>query len=114
MCIRDSACPLSIIIPEEIVESQRTIPLEETVLEVFPNPVQHSATIRFHLPAPQEARLMVFDVNGQQIAEQGIDQSQGWNTTELDANPLAEGMYYVILQTKQDRWMKKVMVVKMR
>ena len=55
---------------------------------------------------------MVLDLNGQLISEQKLDTSKGWNRAELEGNQLAAGVYYLTLQTAENRLTEKIMVIK--
>ena len=112
-------CSLSEIVPEPTEVDQRVLPInsevlseQKTQLEVFPNPLQQEASIRFYLPTESAARILIFDLNGQLLTEQTADSSKGWNTTRLNATELPAGMYYVTLQTSEGVLTKKVMIVK--
>lgn len=108
-----AACPVSAIVPEEVEVQQRILPKpEELQLEVFPNPFQHDATIRFYTPEGGSAHIMVFDLTGQLVGEQKTNNAEGWNTARLNATQLGGGMYYVILQTEGKRLTEKVMVLR--
>ena len=41
----------------------------EISLRMFPNPFKHSGTIEFHLPAPGQTSLLVYDITGRQVAQ---------------------------------------------
>ena len=113
-----SNCSLSTFIPDTSLLDKRVVPvfitdeLAKPQLEVFPNPLEHNATIRFYLPTTGMANVFVFDLNGQLLTEQTTENSLGWNTTQLDATRLPAGMYYVSLQTLDGVLTKKIMIVK--
>ncbi|MCB9292953.1 MAG: T9SS type A sorting domain-containing protein [Lewinellaceae bacterium] len=67
-------------------------------LEIFPNPAQAEASIRFSLPASLEARVELFNLSGQKagtIAERQFD--AGENQVPLDVSRLPAGQYLVRL-----------------
>ena len=98
--------------PNLISTSKQSIDLASISLKVSPNPFAHTTNIQFYLPTASRANLMVLDFNGQLISEQKLDTSQGWNRAELEGNQLPAGVYYLTLQTAENRLTEKIMVIK--
>ncbi|MCB0597086.1 MAG: T9SS type A sorting domain-containing protein [Lewinellaceae bacterium] len=74
-------------------------------LEISPNPVQESATVRFELPRPVNARMELFSLSGQKvktIADQQFEAGQ--NQVQLDASVLPGGQYLVRLYSRDKIW----------
>lgn len=69
-------------------------------LEVFPNPLSQSATIRFELPESSYCNLYVYDMRGKLMTQLlNADVPAGLQQTSLQANDLPIGIYYLSLQT---------------
>lgn len=108
-------CTLTLIEPE-VAESRTlttTVDIQEELdLQVAPNPVVHTADIRFYMPTESKARLMVLNLNGQILTEQVTEGIKGWNTSQLDASQLPAGMYLVVLRTEGQQLTEKIIIGK--
>ena len=62
--------------------------------DVYPNPFNPSATIRFALPEAAEVRLVVYDVVGREVARlvEG-KRPAGYHVAHFDGARLASGLY---------------------
>lgn len=68
--------------------------------DVSPNPVQREAMVRFALPEPGSATLALLDVRGRQVAMLLREElKSGVHTAALQAGTLAEGTYYLLLES---------------
>ncbi len=78
-----------------------------------PNPVSNISTIRFNLETSQYAEIILTDAFGQKVAVlfEGIAKA-GINKVELNADKLANGVYYYSLVTSANRITKKLLIVK--
>ena len=67
-----------------------------------PNPFSESTQIRFYLPEPTEATLLVTDVNGKVVYRQKNEYDRGTHSINLNKNQmstLTTGILYYQLQT---------------
>jgi len=86
-------------------------PSEELDMQVFPNPMRESATIRFHLPSAQEVQLTARDVSGRVIKNWSQMQAvEGLNETTFYRNDLPQGLYFLTLQTPEQVLTEKIML----
>jgi hypothetical protein len=70
-------------------------------LEVYPNPFNLSATIRFSLLQPGLVSVKVIDITGREIAELANEEMRaGIHTHIIDANALKRGIYILRLKNK--------------
>lgn len=67
------------------------------LLGTYPNPAQASATLRYAVPAGQEATIHLYDVLGQQVRTVAAEATGGRTTTQLDVSGLASGVYLLRL-----------------
>jgi hypothetical protein len=94
--------------PDDVLaEAKKTQePLEDLnglSVEVIPNPVLDATQVRVHLPisGPMEARLT--NINGQVVRTWQQTAQEGWNTFQLDRRNLADGWYFLMVQTEQEQ-----------
>ncbi|MCB0551404.1 MAG: T9SS type A sorting domain-containing protein, partial [Phaeodactylibacter sp.] len=78
---------------------------EKAGLDVFPNPFSRQATIRFYLPQAEQARLEVFNLQGQRVKvllsetmEEGYYE-HSWDGTADGGQQLEAGIYLIRLRT---------------
>ena len=87
------------------------------MLSVFPNPAVSSITLNFETPNNSQVNLKVFDALGRLVKVlsdgQSFDsgaQTLRWNLRDKNGNELADGIYFVLLETPQKRLSKKVVI----
>ena len=76
-------------------------------------------TIQLDLPtSKQEVQLAIFDANGRQLQvlfqdkmEKGIHVFH-WEGKAADGSPLSPGMYFLKMQTRGERILKKLIMVR--
>ncbi len=85
-----------------------------TQLSVVPNPLKNQAVVRFELPARLETSLEIRDARGQLVRTllRGEVLAEGPHEVALQLNEVANGYYYCILQTPQNRKVVNVVVMK--
>lgn len=76
------------------------VPARIALEPVYPNPFNPQATVRYHLEAPAQALIRVFDAAGRLVATlvDGV-QPAGDHTVTFDAAGLPSGVYLVRLET---------------
>jgi large repetitive protein len=91
---------------------KRPAPIER-MITVLPNPGNSGTTISYVLSHPQHVNLSVYNLLGSRLATlvDGLQQS-GEHVTSWDAMGRASGIYIVKLQTAEETFSKKLMVVK--
>lgn len=80
-------------------------------VEVFPNPIQDFATLRYYHKNSREIQLLVSNLNGQIVKQQTLVSEMGWNELNLDMNAYPSGTYFVHLLTPNQQIHKKIMVI---
>ncbi len=78
-----------------------TAPRGATLDEIYPNPFNPAATIRFNLPAPQQVTLSIYTLNGQ-LAETLLrgPRGAGSHSVRWDASGRASGIYLCRLEAE--------------
>lgn len=80
-------------------------------VEVFPNPLQIQATVKFYLPVTGDLELTIRDLHGRVMHHQqypGAD--AGWQQTEFYAGNLPAGMYLLYMRTEEEQIVKQLVV----
>ena len=87
------------------------LPAEVALLGNYPNPFNPHTTIRYALPKAGEARLVVYDIVGHEVAVL-IDEpkSAGHHTVRFDAADLPSGLYIYRLQAV-DKMIARTMIL---
>ena len=113
-------CAETIMEEPPVAELRNTTPSVEPVLAVpeinlmvYPNPFSQSTTIAYELPIAGEIHLQVLDFTGKQITilEQGTNKEIGRYEVTFQANDLANGTYFVVLQSAEYVEVKKLMLL---
>lgn len=79
----------------------------------YPNPFNNRTRINFSLPEEGPVQLAVYNVLGQRMAVPVDEQlGSGSYTVEIDASGWASGIYFYMLEFKQQRLSKKMMLIK--
>ncbi|MBU6343522.1 MAG: T9SS type A sorting domain-containing protein [Bacteroidetes bacterium] len=70
------------------------------LLQIFPNPAQGSAQVKFNLPKPGNIALQVFNQQGQMVKNQQLGVApEGEQNHLLELNQLQAGVYAVVLRS---------------
>lgn len=85
----------------------------QIAMDVYPNPAQHSAKLRFTLQSVQELQLELLDLNGKSISTSKLGTfSAGTHLHTIDLADLPAGMYVVKMTTDQKVGMTRLFVTK--
>lgn len=88
-----------------------SVPVSQLSVQVSPNPVVMTATVRFELPVSGEMRLDMFDASGRRIAQIASGyQEAGLHSFEWDAGRYPSGIYLVRLQVGSSVATRKVLL----
>jgi len=92
---------------------QVDLPTEFNISGIYPNPFNSTTTIRYSLPIPTHVSLEVYNLTGQQITTmfEGYLQA-GFHSTNLIANNLPSGLYFVRLKASEQVVTQKVMLIR--
>ncbi len=101
------------------VATEQIIPTRLALNSNVPNPFNPATRISFDLPNSQAISLRVFDINGrlvrtlvsQQLLPAGVH-DRIWNGRDDQANPVASGIYFCVLDTPSRRLSGKMTLMK--
>lgn len=84
-----------------------------TVFSAYPNPFNPITTIKFEIPVAGAASLIIYDVNGREVAAL-IDEivSTGIHEATFDGSELSSGIYFAHLETGSYRSVRKLLLIK--
>jgi hypothetical protein len=84
------------------------------ILSAYPNPFNSTTTIRFVLPAPGPVHLEVYDLVGRRVKDliPGSWLGAGEERVVMDADGMAGGSYWVMVNAAGEKRVGKVTVVK--
>jgi Peptide-N-glycosidase F, C terminal/Concanavalin A-like lectin/glucanases superfamily/Secretion system C-terminal sorting domain len=81
-------------------------------LKVYPNPANSLITAEFSIPVYGQARLQMLNMLGQVLISQDIVASQMVETSVMDVSTLAPGVYYVTLQSGDEKRVQRVVITR--
>lgn len=98
--------------------AKTNLPRQPELFPPIPNPFNSKTTIRYVLPLSGEMTLQIFDILGREVQTlfsgfQKAGQYQiNWNASDLRGTPLASGIYFAVLKTKDTKVSQKLVLVK--
>jgi hypothetical protein len=114
-----SVCSISPLITSEGSERAEftTAPLKlgevgnETMFEIYPNPVSQSATVSFSLNEASPVVLEILDINGKSLQVfANADFSAGNHELILHRELLNSGIYFLKMKTSEGAIIKKLVI----
>ncbi|MCB2200689.1 endonuclease [bacterium] len=105
---------MAMLRPTSVGDQFVALPEEWRVASIYPNPFNPSTTIQLNLPASADLSLVVYNINGRQVASLADGPfAAGQHSIVFHANGLANGIYFVraLVPGKMDQ-VKKVLLVK--
>jgi hypothetical protein len=89
------------------------VPGEYKLFQNYPNPFNPMTIIGYSLIANNKVRLIIYDINGKEIAEL-VNENQNTGTYEVsfDASLLSSGIYYYKLTAGSFADVKKMILIK--
>lgn len=95
------------------VDERSNNPKSFVLSQNYPNPFNPSTTIRFNLTSTEKVSLKVFDVNGKEVGVllDGVVEG-GEHQVQFNANGLASGIYFYMLEGKSIRQVKKMTLLR--
>jgi hypothetical protein len=96
-----------------IDESMANIPKKFEVFQNYPNPFNPTTTIKFALPASARVKVSIFNILGQRVAVL-LDEMRpaGYHQIVFDASTISSGMYLYVVETKSNREIRKMLLIK--
>ncbi|MEP7171133.1 MAG: choice-of-anchor tandem repeat GloVer-containing protein [Bacteroidota bacterium] len=81
---------------------------EEVKMDVFPNPTNGFATIKFSSNINQSCELIIADLTGRIIEHEQFNSTAGVNELSLDMSNLIKGIYFVKIKASGKETVKRV------
>ncbi len=78
------------------------------VVNIYPNPVKDLTEIIYETKAYSSIHFKVFDVNGMLKADQVLEADNGFNKIPFDFSGLREGVYFITLESGNEKIVKRV------
>jgi hypothetical protein len=96
-----------------ILVNQDNVPLPETAMNIFPNPVAagNDMNVQVDLESPQDAMVLITDLNGRILSMQNFDQLHR-ETVQAQTSQLPAGQYFIRLSTDEGTRTMKFSVVR--
>ena len=97
----------------DIALSEEVVPTQFQLKQNYPNPFNGITTIEYALPRKSRVQLTVYDALGRRIRTL-VDEEQAPGTyrVSFQADGLASGVYYYILQSGGQRFVRQMVLVK--
>ncbi len=104
---------IPIYIPVSVTNNGSSVPSGFKLYDIYPNPFNPSAVIKYELPKTGFVSLKIYDILGSEISilEEGIKQA-GSHEIIFNASNLASGVYFVKLETDEAALSKRIVLVK--
>ena len=95
------------------IEAIDAVPKRFSLDQNYPNPFNPATRIRYALPEPASARLMIYDVLGREVSLL-VDRQQAAGTYEVtfEAGDLPSGVYFYHLRAGDYSETRKMLIVK--
>ncbi|MDP8206596.1 MAG: S8/S53 family peptidase [Candidatus Electryonea clarkiae] len=94
-------------------EPAHQIPDEFDISSVYPNPFNSSTNLKIHVPYKSDVKLDIYDILGRQVTTLiNRSLSPGTHSIKWDADNLAAGVYFAILESPGKSMVKKLAYIK--
>lgn len=96
------------------VEAEQNLPPTGAVVTNYPNPFNPATEIQFTVPTRCKVTVKVFDVLGNEVAQlfEGMAESGVLYRRTFEANNLASGIYYAVIEGPQVFAVRKMIVLR--
>jgi len=101
-----------------VPDKKFTVPAQVQLAQNYPNPFNPETTIRFSVPKRQEVTLAVYDLLGRQVTTLVSKQMNAgehtvtWSGTDNNGQPVASGVYFYRLNTKDETRLRKMILLR--
>ena len=97
----------------EVKSENNSLPIEFSLSQNYPNPFNPTTTIAFELGKTTAARLSIFNLRGEKVAEPVSGQLQaGRYSVQWNSGPLPSGAYFYKLETEHFVQMRKMLIMR--
>ena len=102
--------PLFLSDEEGELQGSMVINLDESQIQLYPNPASSEASLSFHTPVDQKYTISILELNGKLINMEVIDAKEGYNIYSINTSLLAKGIYMVQINCGDTNSFKKLIV----
>jgi hypothetical protein len=88
------------------------VPTSYALHQNYPNPFNAATTISFDLPQDGDSQLVIYNLNGQQVARFADHAEVGFVNVTWDATDFASGVYFYRLTVGDFTQTKKMVLLK--
>ena len=82
------------------------------VMQNSPNPVTNNTVIKYTAPVDGKAKMSVYNITGQKIADKEILTQRGENNYDFDATTLENGIYLYAIEFNGQKQIRRMVVAK--
>ncbi|MBU1700448.1 MAG: S8 family serine peptidase [Candidatus Eisenbacteria bacterium] len=92
--------------------------LKATLSRTWPNPSKDVTQVRYQIPASGRVKIEIYDTMGRKVRslwdgwQMAGDHSMAWDSRDDSGHPVAGGLYFVNMMTKDGEQSRKIMVVR--
>ncbi len=83
---------------------------QELSARLYPNPASSNVTLSFTLTRAQNAEIEIWNINGQKVSDKNFQAQSGLNTVSPDVTDMAQGIYFLKLNTTDGNFLNKLVV----
>ena len=88
---------------------QETYHIDESAITIFPNPAQSVVNVGIGHFSNLEGELLIFNRLGNQVARKKLEQTG--NTISFDTSNFTSGIYFLVIQSKNNRMQTRQFMV---
>jgi len=90
------------------------LPNTQTNITISPNPASNSSVLTIYNPTETYCSIFIYDINGNKISDiaNNIQTSKGIIKYDIDISNYPSGVYSIVIQTNENRFVKKLVIVK--
>jgi hypothetical protein len=106
-------CRTSMLTPIGINENFSFLPANFRVLQVYPNPFNSTAIVKYYLPQSNFVNIRVYNILGEPVASLlNLQQEPGWHETVWNASNATSGLYFIRLTSRTFQQTTKILFLK--
>ena len=105
----------NLVVVDKVTSLQKfsVTPTEIELYQNYPNPFNPNTTISYHLPNSSDVKIKVYDLLGKEVDNLvNAKQTAGRYTIQFDASNLSSGVYIIQLQTAENMYQRKMLLLK--
>ena len=93
--------------------TESLIPNEIFISEAYPNPFNPQTNLDIYLPQSESLSITVYNTLGQIVnLQSNLILNQGNNVVPINGSKWNSGMYFIVVQTKTQIFMRKIHLIK--